>query len=219
MSADPALDPGMTASPFVVYEAAETIRAAGATVLGTLIPSYFNRTYAHFCSHQNTPDNPDAAPLGAAVTEHKGIGYVAFPVFRLYHAIGQPLYKYIVRGLINRLMPDPAVTTTLPSSGRAALNVQTDDRRHVLHLLYGAPQVRGKGVPLDDGSTRVMEMIEDIPVLATVDASVKLPARPTRVFDALTGEDVAWKQESGGRVSITVPSLHIHRVVVFEGTA
>ena len=153
------------------------------------------------------------------MTEHKGIGYIAFPVFRLYHAMGQPLYKYIVRGLINRLMPDPAVVTSLPSSGRAALNVQADDRRHVLHLLYGPPQVRGKGVPLDDGSTRVMEMIEDIPVLSAVDASVKLPTAPTRVFDALTGEDIAWKQEPGGRVTITLPSLHIQRVVVFEGTA
>ena len=218
MTAKPELDPGMTASPFVVYEAAETITAGAATVLGTLIPSYFNRTYKHFCSHQNTPDDPEAPPLGAAVTEHNGIAYIAFPVFRLYHAMGQPLYKYIIRGLINRLMPGPAVTTTLPSSGRVALNLQADDRRHVLHLLYGAPQVRGKSVPLDDGSTRVMEMIEDVPVLAAVSASVKLPATPTRVFDALTGQDIDWKQEPGGRVTITLPSLHIHAVVVFEGT-
>ena len=118
MTASPELDPGMTAAPFVVYETADPITAEGATVLGQLMPSYFNRTYKHFCSHQNTPDDPDAAPLGAAVTEHNGIGYVAFPVFRLYHAMGQPLYKYIVRGLINRLMPDPAVVTSLPSSGR-----------------------------------------------------------------------------------------------------
>ncbi len=219
MTASPDLDPGMTAAPFVVYETAEAITAKGATVLGQLMPSYFNRSYAHFCGHLNTPDDPDAAPLGAAVTEHKGIAYVAFPVFRLYRAMGQPLYKYIVRGLINRLMPDPAVTTGLPSSARAALNLQAADHRHVLHLLYGAPQVRGKSVPLDDGSTRVMEMIEDIPALAAVDASVKLPAAPKRVFDALTGEEIAWKQEAGGRVTITLPSLHIHRVIVFEGTA
>ena len=153
------------------------------------------------------------------MTEHNGIGYVAFPVFRLYHAMGQPLYKYVVRGLIERLMPGPAVTTSLPSSGRVALSHQAEDRRHVLHLLYGAPQVRGKAVPLDSGATRVMEMIEDIPVLAEVAASVRLPAAPSRVFDALTGEDIAWKQEPGGRVAITLPSLHIHRVVVFEGTA
>lgn len=219
MTAPQDLDPGMPGSPFVVYEAAETIKAAGATVLGQLLPSYFNRTYAHFCSHQHTPDDPSAAPLGAAVTEHNGVAYIAFPVFRLYHAVGQPLYKYIVRGLINRLMPGAAVVTSLPSSGRVALTVLADDRRYVLHLLYGAPQVRGKAVPLDDGTTRIMEMIEDIPALGAVQASVRLPARPTRVFDALTGEDIAWKQEADGRVSIALPALHIHRAIVFEGTA
>ncbi len=219
MSASPDLDPDMTASPFLVYGTADQITAEGATVLGQLLPSYFNRTFQHFCGHLNTPDDPDAAPLGAAVTEHNGIAYVAFPVFRLYHDMGQPLYKYIVRGLIDRLMPQSAVATTLPSSARAALNVQAAEHRHVLHLLYGAPQVRGKSVPVENGSTRVMEMIEDIPALAAVEASVRLPKTPTRVFDALTGTDIAWKQEPGGRVAITLPSLHIHGVIVFEGTA
>ena len=218
VSADPSLDPDMTATPFVVYEAADVVTAAGATVLGQLIPSYFNRTYAHFCSHQHTPDDPTAAPLGAAVTEHNGVAYIAFPVFRLYHAVGQPLYKYIVRGLINRLMPEPAVTTSLPSSGRVALNAQAGENRHILHLLYGAPQVRGKAIPLDNGSTRVMEMIEDIPALASVEASVKLPGRPKRVFEALTGQEVAWRQAPNGRIAIALPSVHIHAAVVFEGS-
>jgi hypothetical protein len=115
-------------------------------------------------------------------------------------------------------MPDPAVVTSLPSSGRVALSVQPGDRRHVLHLLYGPPQVRGKAVPVD-GTTRVMEMIEDIPALGAVEASLRLPQKPTRVFDALTGEDIAWKQEANGRVSIALPALHIHRAIVFEGTA
>ena len=219
LSADPALDPGMTASPFVVYETADVITVAGATVLGHLIPSYFNRTYAHFCSHQHTPDDPAAAPIGAAVTEHNGVGFIAFPIFRLYHAIGQPLYKYVVRGLIDRLMPNPAVITNLPSSGRIALNAQAGEHRHILHLLYGAPQVRGKAIPLDNGSFRVMEMIEDIPALASLEVNVRLPAKPRRVFDALSGQDVAWRQTPDGRIGITLPSVHIHAAVVFEGAA
>ena len=32
--------------------------------------------------------------------------------------------------------------------------------RHVLHLLYGPPQVRGKSIPTHGGGVRVMEMIE-----------------------------------------------------------
>ncbi|HTM79294.1 MAG TPA: alpha-L-fucosidase, partial [Devosia sp.] len=112
------LDGAMTQSPFVMYGTAQTIAAEGATVLAEIVPPYFNRTYAHFSSHQHAPDNPDAAPLGAGVTLHDGVAYVAYPIFAMYHAMGQPLYKYLVRGLLEKLLPDPALTTDLPSSGR-----------------------------------------------------------------------------------------------------
>jgi hypothetical protein len=131
--------------------------------------------------------------------------------------MGQPLYKYMVRGLIKRLLPDPAIVTDLPSSGRATLTQQQEQNRHVLHLLYGAPQVRGKAVPNGEGGHRVMEMIEDIPTLGPVTASVRLPDSPRRVYDALTGDDIPFTN-GGGRVEVKLPYLRIHSAIVFEGT-
>ncbi len=215
--ADPAaLDASLPKAPFVMYAAGQTIKPGAATVLASIVPSYFNRSYKHYCSHQHTPDDPAADTLGAGVTEHNGIGYIAFPIFSMYHEYGQPLYKYVVRGLIRRLMPDPVLATDLPSAGRATLARQEAEKRHVLHLLYGAPQVRGKAVPTDTG-TRVLEMIEDIPAIGPVTASIKLAGTPSRVYDALTGEDVTWKAEDGGRIAVTLPRLHIHSAVVIEG--
>jgi hypothetical protein len=63
-----------------------------------------------------------------------------------------------------------------------------------------------------------MEMIEDIPSIGPVTAKVRLPSTPSRVYDALTGTDVAWNTEDDGTVSVTVPRLRIHTAVVFEGT-
>ena len=157
------------------------------------------------------------ASLGAAVTVKGGIGYIAYPIFSMYHAMGQPLYKYLVRGLLDRLLPSRAIVTDLPSSGRATLTRQAEQKRHILHLLYGAPQVRGKAVPTGDGGTRVMEMIEDIPTLGAVTASVRLPRTPARVYDAVTGEDVPFSN-GGDRVEVRLPSLRIHTALVFEGT-
>lgn len=211
------LDAALTQTPFVMYGAGETITADGAEVLAEIGPSYFNRSYKHFSSHQHAPDDPAAASLGAAVTLKGGIGYIAYPIFSMYHAMGQPLYKYLVRGLIDRLLPSRAIVTDLPSSGRATLTQQADQKRHVLHLLYGAPQIRGKAVPAGEGSTRVMEMIEDIPTLGPVTASVRLPRTPSRVYDALTGEDVPFTN-GGDRVEVRLPSLRIHSALVFEGT-
>ena len=210
------LDAGLTDSPFVMYGTGQAIVADDAEVLGEIAPSYFNRSYAHFSSHQHAPDDPAAASLGVAATLKGGVGYVAYPIFAMYHAMGQPLYKYLVRGLIDRLLPSRAIVTDLPSSARATLTQQVEQRRHVLHLLYGAPQIRGKAVPAHDG-TRVMEMIEDIPTLGPVTASVRLPRSPTRVYDALTGEDVPFTN-GGDRVEVRLPSLHIHSALVFEGS-
>ncbi|MBB3456187.1 hypothetical protein FHT86_004495 [Rhizobium sp. BK313] len=218
VKAGKALDPDMPESAFVFYDDAETVNAGEATVLAEIYPSYFNRSYKQYSSHQHAPDDPAAASLGAAVTEHNGAAYIAYPIFRLYRAMGQPLYKYVVRGLLDRLIPDPAMVTDLPSSGRATLTRQIGQHRHILHLLYGPPQIRGKDVRGDDGSTRVMEMIEDIPSIGPVTAKVRLPSTPSRVYDALTGTDVAWNTEDDGTVSVTVPRLRIHTAVVFEGT-
>ncbi len=213
------LDRNMPTTPFVMYGTAQTIVATGAEVLAEVVPPYFNRTYRHFSSHQHTPDNPDAPAIGAGVTVHGNMAYVAYPIFDMYQAMGQPLYKYIVRGLIDRLLPDRVLTTDLPSAGRASLTVQPEHNRHVLHLLYGAPQVRGKRVPTADGTVRVMEMIEDIPAIGPITARVRLPRAPKRVYEALTGTELAWNEAAVGTVEVTLPRLHIHSAIVLEGTA
>ena len=209
------LDPGLPQAPFVAYAVAQTITATTATVLAEIVPPYFNRSYRHFSSHQHAPDDVAAAPLGAAVTEHNGCAYVAYPIFRMYHDIGQPLYKYIIRGLLNRLVPKPVFTTDLPSSGRATLTYQADHNRHILHLLYAAAQIRGKAIRNANGDTRVMEMIEDIPAIGPVAVKVRLPA-PARVYDAASGASVDWRLDAEGQIALTLPRLHIHTAVVFE---
>lgn len=218
LRAGPHLDAGMPETPFVMYGVAQTIAARGAEVLAEVVPPYFNRTYAHFSSHQHAPDDPDAPVIGAGVTLYGNVGYIAYPIFDMYQAMGQPLYRNVVRGLIERLLPDPSFVTDLPTAGRATLTRQDEQKRHVLHLLYGPPQVRGKRVPLDDGSYRVMEMIEDIPAIGPVSARVRLSSPPARVYDAVTGADVAWNRRDDGTVEVTVPRLHIHAALVFEGT-
>lgn len=213
------LDSGMPETPFVMYGVAQTIAARGAAVLAEVAAPYFNRTYAHFSSHQHAPDNPDAPAIGAGVTLHGNVAYVAYPIFDMYQAMGQPLYRNVVGRLIDRLLPDPVFATDLPTAGRATLTRQDEHKRHVLHLLYGPPQVRGKRVPLDNGAYRAMEMIEDIPAIGPVSARIRLPRAPVRVYDAMTGSDVPWSRSDDGLVEVTLPRLHIHAALVFEGTS
>jgi hypothetical protein len=208
------LDPALIASPFVCYDQASHVTATGAEVLAHIIPPYFNRSYRHFSSHQHTPDDPQAEPLGAAVTLQGRMAYVAYPIFRMYGAVGQPLYRHVIRGLLKRLLPNPVLQTSLPTAGRASLTRQNG--RHILHLLCGFPQIRGKALP-SNGTTRVMEMIEDIPALGPVSATLRLPKAPMRAYDAISQEAVEWADNADGSYTVHLPGLHIHRAVVFEG--
>jgi hypothetical protein len=216
MQASRVLSERITETPFVVYGTGQTIVAEGATVLAQMIPSYFNRTFRHYSSHHHTPDNPDVPPIGPAVTATDSIGYVAYPIFSIYHAMGQPLYRHVVGGLIHRLMNNWPVETNLPTSGRVTLTRQDSENRHILHLLYGAPQVRGKRVPWGESGLRVMEMIEDIPTLGPVTASVRLDRTPSRVVDLLNGAPMPFTYRDG-RATVTLPSLRIHGAIAFEG--
>ena len=210
--------PGLAEGAFAVYGSPRKVTVQGATVLAEARKSYFNRSFRAWCSHQHTPDDPNAPALGPAVTEHQGIAYIAYPIFRIYHAMGQPLYRRIIGDLIARLMPDRVLETNLTSSGRASLTVQEAHKRHILHMLYAVPQVRGHAVPDDGGRTRVMEMIEDVPAIGPVTAAVRLPATPTRAFEALTGKEVSFVTRPDGAIEVTLPRLHIHSAVVFENS-
>jgi hypothetical protein len=210
------LDARIPASPVVFYEDAPRIRAQGAEVLGVIRPPYFNRTAERFCSHKHTPEDVHAAPSGVAASIHQGKAYIAFPIFRLYRAVGQPVYRYIVEALIDRLLPHATVTTDLPSAGRLTLTHQARNKRYVLHLLYGPAQVRGHAMPIEGGGTRIMEIIEDIPAIGPVSACVRLPRPPTCCYDALSGEPLGWTSGAQGEVRVTVPRLRIHTAVVFE---
>ena len=210
-------EPRLPASPFVVYGDADVFENEAAEVLAWIVPSYFNRTFAHFCSHQHAPDAAGAPPSGVAASVFQGIGFVAYPIFSIYRAVGQPLYKYFIDAMIERLMPGRAIVTGLPSAGRATLTHQRAERRTIAHLLYGPPQVRGQAVKVPwKAEPRLMEMIEDIPALGPLTVVVKVTGTPGRVYDALTGEDLPWSRTSDGTIEVAVPSLHVHRAIVFD---
>ena len=208
--------PGLPQGPFVVYGKARAIQASGAEVLALALPSYFNRSWAHFCSHQHAPDIPDGSPMGPLVTVKGGIAYIAAPIFATYHASGQPLYRNLIAGLIQRFLPNPILQTDMATTGRASVSRQGN--RHILHMWHGAPTVRGRGAWGEDGKERIMEMIEDVQSIGPVTTRVRLPTAPARVFDAISGADIPCKAVAGGYFEVTLDHLRIHAAVVFEGS-
>ncbi|MCJ7874084.1 alpha-amylase family protein [Phaeobacter sp. J2-8] len=209
------LDRRIPESAVVVYAPARKVALAGGTALGEVTPPYANRTWRSFCSHQHFPDDPNAAAIGPGIVATDQTGYLAWPIFDTYKRIGQPIYKYAVAALIDRLLPSRRLVTDLPSNGRASVTRQED--RTILHLLYGGPQVRGVGVDDLQNGHRHIEVIEDIPRLGPLTASVALDQKPARVVTVPDGTALDWDWQDG-RATVNLDGLHIHRAIAFETT-
>ena len=89
------LDAGMPETPFVMYGVGADDRRSRAprcwprscrSVLQPHLRAFLART-----STRRTIRS--AARSAPAVTLHGSVAYVAYPIFEMYHAMGQPLYK------------------------------------------------------------------------------------------------------------------------------
>jgi hypothetical protein len=82
---------------------------------------------------------------------------------------------------------------------------QAGESRYVCHLLYATPVRRGTGV----------EIIEDIVPLYNIALTLRTDKPIKRVYLAPTGEELPFVAENGS-VTLTVPAIDCHQMVVFD---
>jgi len=205
----------LVSSPFVVYERARQVRAAGAEVLATVREPYFNRTWDHFSSHLHSPARPEASKAYQGAFRQGRVVYFSHPLFTAYKNIGQPLLRDLVLAALELLLPLPRVTSGLPSSARLTLQRQDKEKRTLVHLTFAQPALRGSGVAFSGGTPLPLEMVEDTVPLVNVPVSLTLGVRPARVRAVLAGVDLPfdWKD---GRASVVVPQMFISETLSFE---
>jgi hypothetical protein len=190
-------------SPFLNYSAAPRIRATSGTPLADVYEPYFSRTYAHFCSHLNTPNQLKPSGHHAAIQNGKLI-YLPHSLGAMYHAHGARLHRALFAHMLRRIHTRPVLRVALPSAGRANLLHQPQHKRYVLHLLYAPPLQRGRCL-----------VIEDMPEIRDVAVELRVPEKMKRVRLPLEGKRLE-RQQSRGVTSVTVPRVRCHQVVTFE---
>jgi hypothetical protein len=199
-----ALAEDLVTSPFLNYEAAIRVEPRpGSEVLATIREPYFDRTYATYSSHQNTPFRLEDAPH-PAVTRKGGAVFLAHSLGRQYFEHGLRLHRQLFRNALRLIYEKPMLEVDLPSAGRVNLLHQPRQRRYVVHLLYASPITRGR-----------VSVIEDLPTLRDVPVAVRLPETVRRVRLVPGGEALP-HQERDGALRVVVPELTMHRAVVFE---
>ena len=166
---------------------------------------YFNRAPRRFCSHQHTPYDRTAAEPASVITP--SIAYIGWEIFTEYAEKGANHLRHVVTDVIDRLLGDKTLTTSLPSCGITSVAVkETADGTQLIHqLVYAIPKVRGNGV----------EIIEDLPFTPDVTCTLATPAAPKRVYLAPTMTDLPFAYEDG-LVTYTVPGFSCAAMVVIE---
>lgn len=202
--AGPEINQGLVTSPFLNYEAAMRIKPeSGIKILASIREPFFDRTYAKYSSHQNTPFQlQDAEHPG--IIQKGNIIFIAHSLDKLYYEHGARLHRDLFTNALNLLHTNPMVKTEMPSAGRISFLHQPDKKRYVAHLLYGPPLQRGRCLVIED-----LVPLHNIPVEVNVPEKIrKATLIPDRKNLRIT--------KKGNSVRVTVPEFSCHCAVVFE---
>lgn len=191
-------------APYLMYERGHLIEIQDQVEqLAYMQDSYFNRSFRRFCSHQNTPNDPQSQKPGVVLSG--SIGYIAWNVFTEYGKNGAYHQKRIVSDMLDRLLgSQKTLTTDLPSNGIVTLMEQKEQNRYVNHLLYAVTKKRGD-----------TEVIEDAVAITDTHVSIRIPKKPSRVYLAPEKRELDFTY-SDHVLSYVVDSFTLHGMVVID---
>lgn len=194
-------------SPVLCYHAAHRVRATSGKALGNIREPFFDRTFEHYCGHQNAPYHMEDASHPAAIRKGKVV-YLAHELGRDYFEWGAKAHRDYFRNALELVYRRPALRVDMTSAGRATFVHQPEKARYVAHLLYGPPLQRGK-----------CQIIEDLPTLRDVEVEFRVPEKIKRAYTVPDKKKLALRRQGGGKagaVSLRVPEFSCHTAVVLE---
>jgi len=197
------LSEGLVTSPFLFYEGAELVSVTDGEVLASIREPYFNRTYGHYCSHQNTPYKLENAEQPGALRKGNVL-YLAHSVCKMYYDHGAQFHRDYLINALKLIYKSPILTVEMPSSGRVRFVNQSGNNRYVLHLLYATPIQRGR-----------TSVIEDLPPIYDIKATMQVKEKIKKAYLAPQGTELSFTQE-GSTVKLIVPKVECHQMVVFD---
>ncbi len=191
---------GLPQTEHVLYIRGMDVQAlAGAEVLAPIYPSYFDRTWEHFCSHRQTPSAGAAGNAG--IVRQGSVIYFSSPIFTLYDRVAPLWCKRLLLNALEMLLPQPLVRHGGPSTLFVTLNEQAAAGRQVLHLLHYIPERRGTQ----------FDVIEDVLPLYDVPVSVRVPRAVASVV--AVGSTALPFTAVGDRINLIVPEVMGHQMV------
>ncbi|MBC8101448.1 MAG: alpha-L-fucosidase [Cytophagales bacterium] len=195
--------------PYSYYDgpAVRVTPRPGTDALADAYETYFNRTGVHFTSHGFTPPVAEKADY-PAITRNGGVLYLHGPVFGAYQRYGSLTFRALVGKCLDLLLPEPLVETDAPPSTEVAVTRQESAGRWMVHLVNYSPQRRSPG--------HVEALDAPIP-LRDVTVTLRGAGPISQVSLAAAGDRLPFATDPAGAVTVTVPRVGAHEIVVFQG--
>jgi len=191
-------------SPFLNYEAGLLVKPTTGTTLASIREPYFNRTYAKYNGHHETPYKLEDS-LYPSVVRNGNVVFFAHNLDQLYYTHGVRMHRELVKNAIDLLYSSPELkVNNLPSCGRVSFLKQEKDNRYVGHLLYGPAILRGE-----------VQVIEDLVPIPGVELEVNVPEKVRNVYQIPEGKKLSFSI-NGNTVKIKVPTFTMHTGIVLE---
>ncbi|HHV95608.1 MAG TPA: beta-galactosidase [Clostridiaceae bacterium] len=199
-----AVKEGLLDTEYVMYERGLWVKPSeDSETLAEIWNPYFNRSYKHFCSHNQTPVEKDSGY--PAIVKRGNIIYFAYPIFSMYKEHGMKAYKQLVDNSLKLLLKDKIVETNAPTTAHININYQPAYDRYIAHILHYIPERR----------CNIIDTIEDVIPLYNIDLKIKLPKAPAKVYCAPSMQELDFDYEQN-YVKVVVPEVKGHQMVVFE---
>jgi hypothetical protein len=147
-------------------------------------------------------DQPGSAARPAASIAVLGKGKIAatyFTVGRAYKDAPDETARRFLDDLVRQLFPHPLVEVT--GSHDVDVSVVRNHGRLLINLVNTA------------GPHRTQSVFESIPAIGPLTVTIRQPTRPAKITLEPSGESLAFEFRDG-KLSVTVPSIRIHEVVV-----
>lgn len=191
-------------SPFLNYQSGMRLKLRGADQLAVIREPYFNRTYAKYSSHRETPYQLEDSKY-PAITQKGNTILFAHDIDKLYFKHGVRLHRALFKNAIDLLYNSPILQVrNLPSAGRVSLLKQAAEKRYVTHLLYSPAIMRGE-----------VQVIEDFPRIDEVEIEINIPEVVDKIIQIPEGNQLDFIRKDSGLL-IKVPSFKMHTAIVIE---
>lgn len=178
------LEKELPGTPFYSYFPAVRSKAAeDVQLFAEMLPPCFNRTYAHFCGHKNSPylKNTERFP---ALVKKGNVVYLAHRIPEIYDTYGSLYHKRYFMAALQLLSPKLPLQIDIGAQGRCRMIYQEAEGRYCINMTYASPVRRGAA-----------EIIEDITPLYNIPITVTLPKEVVSVELPLQGKEISFSKE------------------------